>query len=96
MSRGRTFEEVLAEDLQDPAEAVDYLNACLEDGDPKVFLLALRDVARARDGEAKLAESTELEHLYRVLSESGNPELDSLDAAPDGLLSALRRHRGSG
>ena len=32
MASTRNFEEVLAEDLQDPAEAVEYLNACLEDG----------------------------------------------------------------
>ena len=87
MARTRNFEEVLAEDLQDPAEAVEYLNACLEDGDPRVFLLALRDVARARGGVAKLAEATELnrEHLYRMLSENGNPELSSLEALLDAL-----------
>ncbi len=87
MASTRNFEEVLAEDLQDPAEAGEYLNACLEDGDPRVFLLALRDVARARGGVAKLAEATELnrEHLYRMLSENGNPELSSLEV----LLGAL-------
>jgi probable addiction module antidote protein len=87
MASTRNFEEVLAEDLQDPAEAVEYLNACLEDGDPRVFLLALRDVARARGGVAKLAEATELnrEHLYRMLSENGNPELSSLEVLLDAL-----------
>ena len=50
MSRPRRYEAVLDEDLQDPIEAVGYLNACLEDGDPEVFLLALRDVARDRGG----------------------------------------------
>jgi probable addiction module antidote protein len=87
MSRSRRYEEVLDEDLQNPAEAAEYLNACLEDGDPEVFLLALRDVARARGGVAKLAEATQLnrEHLYRMLSASGNPELRSLEA----LLGAL-------
>ena len=87
MSKSRRYEDVLAEDLQDPAEAAEYLNACLEDGDPEVFLLALRDVARARGGVAKLAESTELnrEHLYRMLSANGNPELRSLEALLDAL-----------
>lgn len=87
MSRSRRYEDVLDEDLHDPAEAADYLNACLEDGDPEVFLLALRDVARARGGVTKLAEATELnrEHLYRMLSESGNPELRSLQALLDAL-----------
>jgi len=87
MTRARRFEEVLDEDLQDPAEAAAYLDACLEDGDPEVFLVALRDVARARGGLAKLAEATDLnrEHLYRMLSADGNPELRSLEI----LLGAL-------
>ncbi len=55
MARQRRYEESLDEDLQDPAEAASYLNACLESGDPEVFLLALRDLARARGGVAKLA-----------------------------------------
>jgi probable addiction module antidote protein len=75
MARHPRFEEVLDEDLKDPSEAVEYLNACLEDGDPDAFLLALRDVARAQGGVAKLAETTALnrEHLYRMLSERGQP-----------------------
>jgi len=87
MSRARRYEDVLDEDLQDPAEALGYLNACLEDGDPEVFLMALRDVARSRGGVAKLAKVTELnrEHLYRMLSENGNPELRSLEALLDAL-----------
>jgi probable addiction module antidote protein len=87
MSRTRRYEEVMDEDLEDPAEAAAYLNACLQDEDPEVFLLALRDVARARGGLAKLAEITDLnrEHLYRMLSEKGNPELRSLEALLDAL-----------
>jgi probable addiction module antidote protein len=87
MSKSRRYEDVLDEDLRDPTEAVGYLNACLEDGDPDVFLLALRDVARAQGGVAKLAEATALnrEHLYRMLSESGNPELRSLEVLLDAL-----------
>jgi len=87
MTKARRYEDVLVEDLQDPAEAAEYLNACLEDRDPEVFLLALRDVARARGGVAKLAKLTELnrEHLYRMLSENGNPELRSLESLLDAL-----------
>ena len=87
MTRNRKYEEILDEDLQDPAEAAQYLSACLENGEPDVFLLALRDVARARGGVAKLAELTNLnrEHLYRMLSEKGNPELRSLEALLDAM-----------
>ena len=87
MVQHRRYEDVLDEDLEDPAEAAGYLNACLADGDPEVFLLALRDVARAQGGVAKLAEATHLnrEHLYRILSENGNPELRSLGTVLDAL-----------
>ena len=72
---------------RDPREALEYLNAALEDGDPEVFLMALRDVAEAQGGVAQLAEAAKLnrENLYRMLSDRGNPELRSLDA----LLHAL-------
>jgi probable addiction module antidote protein len=87
MTEPRRYEDLLDQDLKDPAEAVGYLNTCLEDRDPEVFLLALRDVARAQGGLAKLAEATDLnrEHLYRMLSENGNPELRSLEALLDAL-----------
>lgn len=62
-----------------------YLNAALEEDDPELFLLALRNVAQG--GMARLAEKTKLnrESLYKMLSECGNPELKNLDA----LLHAL-------
>ena len=87
MTKQSRYEEALDEDLKDPIEAVGYLNACLEDGNPEVFLLALRDVARAQGGIAKLAEMTELnrEHLYRILSENGNPAFSSLEALLDAM-----------
>ena len=87
MTKQRRYEDALDEDLKDPVEAVGYLNACLEDGDPEVFLLALRDVARAQGGIAKLAEMTELnrEHLYRIPSENGNPAFSSLEALLDAM-----------
>lgn len=71
---------------EDPEEAAAYLDAALEDGDPQVFLLALRDVAEAR-GIGRLAEETNLnrESMYRMLSERGNPRLTSLDAVLDAL-----------
>jgi DNA-binding phage protein len=43
-----TYHEDLLERLKDPAYAVEYLEAGLEEGDmPEVFLLALRNVAEA-------------------------------------------------
>jgi probable addiction module antidote protein len=47
-----------------------------------VFLLALHDVADAHGGIRALSHNTHLnrESLYRMLSKSGNPSLDSLVA----------------
>ncbi len=88
MAPTRDYRELLDETLQDADEAAAYLDAALEDGDPDVFLIAVRDVVRARGGGiAALAERTQLnrEHLYRMLSENGNPELHSLEAILDAL-----------
>ena len=88
MARGKNYQDSLIESLADANEAAAYLNAALEDGDNEVFLLALRNVADARlGGMSKLAEATGLnrESLYRMLSENGNPELNSLSR----LLQAL-------
>jgi probable addiction module antidote protein len=87
MAPSKPYYPELIQVLSDQREAVEYLNAALEDGDPEGFLLALRDVAEAQGGVAQLADVAKLnrESLYRMLSERGNPELRSLDA----LLHAL-------
>ena len=81
------YHQYLIERLKDPAEALAYLKASLEEADlPEVFLLALRNVAEAR-GFAKLAQDTKLnrESLYRMLSKKGNPSLSSLHVLLDSL-----------
>ena len=81
------YHEYLIERLKDPAEALAYLKAALEETDlPEVFLLALRNVAEAR-GFTKLAQDTRLnrESLYRMLSKKGNPSLSSLHVLLDSL-----------
>ena len=75
------YENNLKEDLLDPAEAAEYLNAALEDGSQEVFLMALKDVADAK-GISEIARETKLnrENLYRILSTQGNPKLRSLNS----------------
>ena len=46
-----SYRESLLESLKDPGEAAQYLNACLEDDDARVFRMALRDVAEACGGK---------------------------------------------
>jgi probable addiction module antidote protein len=82
----RDYEDYLAEKLKDPEEAAGYLTACLEEG-PDVFLLGVRDVAKAQGGMKKLSEDTELarEALYRMFSDAGNPTFASISSVIESL-----------
>jgi probable addiction module antidote protein len=79
MPRSVSYDDYLTESLKNHRRAAAYLNAALEDDDPRVFLAALRDVARAR-GFSKVAAHSKLnrESLYKMLSKRGNPSLHSL------------------
>lgn len=76
----RDYDESLLEALTDPAEAAAYLSAALEEDDPALFLHALAKVVRAR-GVAETADQAGLNRvsLYKMLSETGNPELRSIE-----------------
>ena len=76
----RYKEDYLYEQLQDPKEAAAYLNECLKDEDPTVFLIAMRDVIKAHGGMSKLAGEIERnrESLYRSFSINGNPGINTL------------------
>ncbi len=56
-----------------------YIAAVLEDGDPTLIAAAIGDVARLL-GMAPIAAETgrSRESLYRALSETGHPQLDTL------------------
>ncbi len=87
--RVRNYEENLIQRLKDPEYVAGYLNAVLDDkgADQKErFLLALRDVAKAY-GMTKLAGKTEMarEAMYRTLSETGNPEFETLTSLLDAI-----------
>ena len=87
MGRTRSYKEHLLEALQDPEEAAAYINAALEDDDPHMFLMALRDVAEAQGGMTRLAERSHInrESLYRTLSARGNPRFTNLRAVLDAV-----------
>lgn len=87
MDKSKSYQKNLSEALKDPNEAIEYLNAALEDGKPEVFLLALRDVVDSYGGMSKLSVSTSLnrENLYRMLSTKGNPEFFSLSMVLDAI-----------
>src|SRR5664280_637450 len=89
MPRSAPYDDLLMDMLKDEERALAYLNAALEEQDPRVFLIALRDVTQAQGGIAKVAARSGLnrESLYRALSEKGNPSVHTL-AAVLGALGA--------
>lgn len=76
----------LLADLRDRDYAKGYLSAAAKESF-ETLLLALRDVAEAQKGMAKVASEAKVnrENLYRMLSEEGNPRLSSLYAVLDAL-----------
>lgn len=75
-----SYRDGLLESLTYPAEAALYVEAALNESN-EMFLHALRDVAESRQ-MAKVAKDAGVarEALYRMLSETGNPTLNSLSA----------------
>lgn len=84
--RSRSYKEDFLYDLlKNPKEAAAYLNECLLDEDPAVFLIALRDVIKANGGMTTLAEEIDRnrESLYKSFSKKGNPGINTLIDALD-------------
>ena len=80
--------EIIKDIRQSKRFAVEYLKAALEDvEEPRVLLIALRHIAEARGGVAKIAKAAgiERESLYRALSAKGNPRLSTLQAVMGAL-----------
>ena len=74
-------EVIIAEIRDNPEFAASYLAAAIEEADePGVLLIALRQIAEARGGMAKVAKDAGIqrESLYRALSKRGNPRLTTL------------------
>ncbi len=79
--KSRNMTETLYKYLRDPEFAANYLNEIIEDGDMPEMLLALRDIAKAREGGmSAVATNTDFSRgsLYKSLSESGNPLFSSV------------------
>lgn len=68
-----------ADYLTDDETIAEYLNAALQDTDPDMFLVAVKNVARAR-GMAQLAKDTGLgrESLYKALAPGAKPRYDTV------------------
>jgi probable addiction module antidote protein len=84
-----SHDDAIVEELrQNPKFAAEYLKAALEDQDePRVLLIAMRHIAEARGGLAKVAKAAGIqrESLYRALSARGNPRLSTLLAVAQAM-----------
>jgi probable addiction module antidote protein len=80
-----------AADYLDNEETIaEFLTASLEDPNPDVFLMALRDVAKAR-GMADLAKASGLgrESLYKALAPGSKPRYETIMKVMHGLGIAM-------
>ena len=68
-----------ADYLSDEETIAEYLTAALEDPNPDMFLVAVKDVARAR-GMTQLAKDTGLgrESLYKALAPGAHPRYGTI------------------
>ena len=77
--RDVSYEASLVDALTDPEEAAAYLAEVIAMQDQPALLLALRHVAKAH-GMAEIARRAQLgdKTLFKVLSSSGNPTLETV------------------
>jgi probable addiction module antidote protein len=87
MRNTKPYDDFIVERLKDPQDAVEYLNMAMEDEDPRVFLLALRQVAKTHaGGVSRICKDAQLnrESLYKTLKKAG-PRFENFKA----LIKAL-------
>lgn len=73
----KTFDVV--DFLNTDEEMQEYLNAALDEGDPKFLFIALGDIARAKN-ISQLSRETGIsrEGIYKALSGEGNPSFNTI------------------
>lgn len=93
MSLTRSFKQTIVERVErDPAFAkamLDEAATLFLNGEPETARIILRDLVNATMGFEKLAKSTKgnSKSLHRMLSASGNPNMDNLAA----IFTAVRK-----
>ena len=86
--KDRPYDEGMTELFRkNPGLAAELLTEILEDGDQSELPIILRQMALAQGGLQKIAEKAEVNstHIYRTLSETGNPELRTFRAVLNAL-----------
>lgn len=80
IARAIPFDDLLVKNLGNSEFAVEYLNACLEEGDKELFLDAVRKVVESQGGMTKVAKAAKLNRvsLYKMLHSKGNPGFENI------------------
>lgn len=80
------YEKSLYMRLADSDYCAGYLTECYKDS-LETFLMGVRNAVNARGGMSLLAAKTKLsrEHLYTLLSQSGNPRIENLSVILEAL-----------
>ena len=87
----QNFDKYLIEQFQDKNESTAFINAALdqyfEDHNKELFLATLREVIKLQGGITEISKQTHInrQHLYKMLSNKGNPSFDNIGS----LLMAL-------
>ena len=92
MREKRTYHGDLMKHLKDPDAAIGYLNAARDDSDRRVFLIALKDVVESWGGMSHFSKLSKIPRitLYKILSNKGNPAMDTLEKILQALGMRLR------
>lgn len=93
----KTIREIHNVHLRDPKVACEYLNEAFASEEPAIILMAIRNIVEAQEGGfASVAERAHLgrESMYKMLSTTGNPKLNSLVALfhSVGLQLCVKQH----
>jgi len=76
------YQDFLLDKLQDQENAIAYLNAALMDEDPRIFLIALKNIFDAQNIKIKAGAqsgSRKQEGVDKILSKKGDPTLPSMN-----------------
>ena len=85
------FSSYLKEELNSEENIRSFIDAALEqyfiDHNKELFLLALKEVIKAKGGVSKISKEAHInrQHVYKMLSNKGNPSFDNIGF----VLSAL-------
>jgi probable addiction module antidote protein len=79
VAKTKVTEFDVSEYLEDEATIASYLNAVLEEDDPRLLLAAIGDIAKAR-GMSRIASDSGLgrESLYKALNAEAKPRFDTI------------------